>query len=357
MKRLLLVCFIASAAPNFCFGLFTDLHASTLSEKYNKEISSEEIQNENDGSSLTLSQSPLVYQYWKLHKFAALGYRRDRQQFLEKNSGATEVKTTYRSRDTVELVVGSHMEYKQILIDILGGYGWLVSGRSDYFDKANGLSFPDLKIKAGYTADARGVVGVRLKLIDRENFGFSLIPAGGYSYSHVQNYVGGGARSPLTTASGFAVIEFPRANQQDWYGPLARASLEFRGWENIILTLFYQYNWPGLRSKTKVELSVYEFTGGDLTRTSLETESTLIVGKGIQRQLGGVDFKYHSKSAWTFGAHFEGSSTYSSRSILRKKEVEEQFLPAPVTALTESSFKEKIHWTEYEVYLFAGYKF
>lgn len=304
--------------------------------------------------------------FWKYHHLAAVGYRRDRQQFQDSNS-----RIRIFDRNTMELILRSHLEIGHFVGYVQGSYGWLMSGHYDY--SATGdqfsepLSFGKFDLGAGYTADAMGALGIHFKLIKGPNLEISFMPFGGYKYSHLMNFPEGEDRFEIPSppvllglgTSGFALGRFPSPNQQDWFGPYAEGQLRLLFWQQLEWTLFYQYHRPALRSKLKEEIDLYLFDPStnaiaiDLFRTT----SIYRVRDAI-KQLGGTNLRYHGSSGWNFGIHFEGSSTWSHKARHIAKRTKEQYILPPIgTSATSIDTKASIHWTSYEFLLYLGYQF
>ncbi len=304
--------------------------------------------------------------YWKFHHLASVGYRRDRQAFQEPQS-----KQSITDRNALELLLGSHVEYKHFVLYLQGGYGWLLNGHFNAAALGNGfgepLSFGRYDLGAGYNADCSAALGLQFKLIDSSNFFFALIPFGGYKYSHLMNFVQGESRYTIPSppvlltpgTSGFALGRFPEPNQQDWFGPFAEARLKFLFWKNVEWLLFYQYHRPSMRSKFQEEVDLYLFNPAD-TAVAIELFRTqgIYKARASTKQLAGTDLKYHGSSGWNFGLHFEGSSTWTDNARYLAKRTKEQYLLAPVGVTTEL-FDEtaSIHWVCYEASMSFGYQF
>ncbi len=297
--------------------------------------------------------------FWKYHHWAAIGYRRDREDFSE---GAS--KTSYTDRNSVELILGSHIEWHRVVAYLRGSYGWLASGNAHldtYGTRFNQpLSFGQFNLGAGYDADAMAVVGFRLDLYDRPSFGFSFIPSGGYKYSHMMNFPQGESRTTLLNGTGnYAIAHFSRPNQQDWFGPLAEGRIEFRLWEVLEWSFFYQYFWLDVRSKTKEAIDLYLYNGsGAATAVNRYRASSIYKENMLQKQLIGADIRYRTISGWNMGVHFEASvaDTNHAQAITNVKE--EQALTANVIR-TSATYAQgaSIHWVCYEASISLGYQF
>lgn len=320
------------------------------------------------------SENPIVKEveaveaksYWKYHQWASVGYRRDRQKFQETNTIAN-----YTERNTLQLTLGSHLEWQEVVGYFRGSYGWLANGNLNFTAPGSRfsepLSFDEYDLGAGYTVDVLMAIGYRLKLYNCPQFGVSLIPAGGYKYSHVMNFPKGENRFIVPNPpallipgnTGFALARFPNPNQQDWFGPFAEGRLEFRFWELCEWSLFYQYHWTTVRSTSKEEIDLYLFNPAT-TATAIDLFRTNSIYKAsfAHKQVGGMDFRYRSPKAWNFGIHFQGATTWTHKAEYDSKRTREQYILAP-TGVTTSLFNEpaSIHWVCYEVSLSLGYQF
>jgi hypothetical protein len=312
--------------------------------------------------------------YWRLHRWGAIGYRYDRQQFdafhyTEPNDLDSETKI--HGRNTVMLNVGSHLEVHSFVLDVRGSYGWLIDGALDYRVAGGGIDEPllfhDFSLGAGYSADAKAVVGWNCKLVKMDNFLLAFIPGVGYRYSHLMSYPQGIKKFTIpsppvvfdSTDSGYVKAQFSAPNQQDWFGPLAEAKVAFRLWERCEIDIFYQFHWLSLRSRTKWEEDLYLFNPpSTLSEVQLNTYHTVLKTGKAYTNLGGLDLKIHYPSGWSMGVYFEGSRTTGSHAGLSVKRTREQYLASP-TGHTQSHFMEKAHvlWVNYAASTFVGYKF
>lgn len=304
--------------------------------------------------------------YWKYHQWASVGYRRDRQKFHE--TGST---TEYTGRNTMELLFGSHLEWHKIVLYMRGSYGWLLNGDLDFSAPGNRygepLFFGEYDLGAGYTADLLGALGFRIQFYNQPNCTISFIPSGGYKYSHLMNFAEGENRysipsPPATLAagtSGFALARFPNPNQQDWFGPFAEGRIEFLFWEQCEWSLYYQYHWPTVRSKSKEEVDLYLFNPPTTaTAIDLFRSNSIYKASFMSKQLAGTDFRFISSTGWNFGAHFEGSSAWTDKARYHSKRTQEQSILAPI-GVTTTGLNEpaSIHWVCYEVSASLGYQF
>ncbi len=304
--------------------------------------------------------------FWKHHHLASVGYRRDRQKWSE-----IATKAAYTDRNSLQLILGSYLEWHRIVLSLTGRYGWLVNGNFHFSAPGSRFSEPlffgQMNLGAGYSADAIGTAGIRIPLCNCKDIGISLIPSGGYQYSHLMNFPEGERRFALPDppallpagTSGFALARFPNPNQQDWFGPFIEGRLEFRFWQNCDWNLFYQYHWPSVRSKSKEEIDLYLFNP-PATVTAIELFRTASIYRAnyIEKQLAGTELKYRTPSGWNFGLYFEGSSAWTHKARYKSKMTREQYLLFP-TGVTTASFDEpaSIHWVCYQVNLSLGYQF
>ncbi|OGN64956.1 MAG: hypothetical protein A3E80_06350 [Chlamydiae bacterium RIFCSPHIGHO2_12_FULL_49_9] len=321
----------------------------------------------------TASTSVPLEKFWRFHKWGAIGYRYDRQQFDAFHftpPNELDSTTKIHGRNTLTITVGSHMEIHSLVIDARGGYGWLIDGALDYDVHGGGidepLSFKGYPLGDGYTADVRGVVGWNWKVVNSDNFVFEIIPGAGYRYSHMMNYPKSSKRFNLPSPpvifeadeSGFVLTRFLAPNQQDWFGPLAEAKVGLRLWGRCEIDLFYQFHWLSMRSVTKWEQDLYLFNPpSTLTQVQLNSYNTVLKSGKAYTNLGGMDLVVHYPSGWSLGIYFEGSRTTSSHAGLTAKRTREQYLSGAQT--TVSNFEEKAHllWVNYAASTFVGYKF
>jgi hypothetical protein len=272
-----------------------------------------------------LKSNPIVHEvkkaeaegYWKAHHSACIGYRRDRQKFNQTTSTSE-----YTNRNSLQLLIGSHLEWHRCVFNIRGSYGWLVNGNFHYRGER---SYPSYSLGAGYAADVAAEVGYRLKWINEEAFGFSVIPLVGYNYSHLMNFTKGEKR-PNTF--------FPNPNQQDWFGPFLEGRMEFRFWESSEWSFFYRYYWLDVRSKFTVAID-------DVRANSIYK------GTNIARQMGGTDLRYRFKSGFNIGLHFEGAKAWTDEAQYVSKEAS-----GNVTQKIGS-----IEWVYYETDFSVGYQY
>lgn len=289
-------------------------------------------------------------QYWKFHKFGALGYRRDRQRISDSQS-----RMQIEDRNSAELVIGSHMEWSKVVIDLRLCTGWAINADTSN-ELANGERFQNFSLGSGISADAQGSLGLRLPFYEQFSFAIALIPKGGYCYSYLMDFPEKIKRFSL--ANGFSLWSYPKPIQQSWFGPYVEGLLELRFREKVQVDLFYQYHSPDLRWRMLTQHDTYLFNPDDSLSSAIRSEEySKIHGKGLRKQLGGIDLKIHHLSGWTFGAHFEGSSTYSKKNRNHQKTTQEQLVAPLTTAVTRNIRETEVHWTEYMVFVFAGYKF
>jgi hypothetical protein len=203
-------------------------------------------------------------------------------------------------------------------------------------------------------------MGLKIDLLKLENVQISLIPSGGYSYSHLMNDARGQNRFSLTpSSSGFAIAHFPNPNQQDWFGPYIDGRVEVLFWQACGWSVFYQYYWPTVRSKVAQDIDLYLFNP-PLTATAVDLFTTRAIYKAsfIQKQLVGTDFRYLFSSGWNFGFHFEASKAKAKDARYLSKTEKEQYILAPIgVTATTSNTKASIRWVCYEVDISFGYQF
>ncbi|MES2272771.1 MAG: hypothetical protein V4487_01065 [Chlamydiota bacterium] len=302
--------------------------------------------------------SPAVQKYWKFHKMAAIGYRRDRQSFVESQS-----RLDIKNRNSMMLMVTSHIEWRWLILRTRGSYGWLINGNADFNFPINPLneplSFKGYDLGAGYTADAQGTLGFTWKLYDAPSFGFSFIPGAGYRYSHMMNDLSGEKQSTVQASPSFARVRFPRPNQQDWFGPFVEGRIEFRFAEKAMWDLYYQYHFLDLRSKNRMDLDAYLYDPVfTLQQAILSQSNSWIHSDSARTQLGGTTIRVHLESGWTFGLFFEGSSTWTKSGSLLVKKMTERVFPTPIEVTNERlRTPMAVQWVNYSLSLFMGYKF
>lgn len=295
--------------------------------------------------------SPLLESYWAFHKWAALGYRFDRQSFLENNFS----KTTIHNRNSLTLRAGSHVQYRNFILGMHGGYGWLLYGDlswKHFSDRSIGYS-----LGAGYTADAQASLGYEIKLVQRENFGFSVIPALGYRYAHLMNWAE--KEKGVLTLDTLSKNVFSKPNQQDWFGPFVDARIRFKFWKSGQWDLYYQYQPQDMRSRSTLEQQIYSYDpAGDLALAQLIRRHTVSSSNTARAQIGGTDIRIHHATGWTFGLYFEAFAAWTHTAALHSSEKIKTVFPAPLaTARVRTSHPEEVHWTNYSLTSFMGYKF
>ncbi len=278
--------------------------------------------------------------FLKYHHSASIGYRRDRQKFQ-----TPLAKQLITDRNSIELILGSNFEWKWVVFNMRAFYGWLIDGT--FKDKINDLHFSEeFSLGAGYSADAMGTGGFRIKFLTRENLAFSLIASGGYKYSHIMNFPEGLQISPIV--DGITVGSIPKPNQQDWFGPLVEGRFEFLFWDNLSWDLFGQYHWVTLRSLFKESYEVFSSSVAESIQIS-----SIYKTADAHRVVGGTDIRYSGPTGWNFGVHFEGSSAWEKAADSKRK-ISATLMPTETMDFTETA---KIKWVSYELSLFLGYQF
>lgn len=320
------------------------------------------------------AQTTSFMRYWKFHKWGALGYRRDRQQFnpyFSSNSNLLKSSLSYQDRNTLTLTVGSYTEWRFLALDFRGGYGWLLNGDANYTVPGQGqresLHFQNIPLGAGYTANIRGTLGVILPLYTSPAFKMWLLPSGGYAYMHMMNAPNStgiyDVPSPpeylSSGTTGYVLNRFPKPNQQDWFGPLVEARLRMRFWDRGEWHLFYQYQKPSMRSVSEVDLETLLFSSPNtLSSLQLEKYQSVVKGGSLRTQLAGTAIKVHNPSGWTFGIHFEGFKTWSDTCMTKVTQTVKQYVQAPLgTTVTRAEEQTAVKWINYDLTVFMGYKF
>jgi hypothetical protein len=151
-------------------------------------------------------------------------------------------------------------------------------------------------------------------------------------------------------AGGNQSAYFPKPNQQDWFGPLVEGRFDFLFSKICEWTLFYQYHWLTMRSKSTEELDQYGAT------TTLSRTSSIYKASDAHKQLIGTDIRYHASSGWYSSIHFEASKVSTAKGTYHSKKVTETIVPATVTT-TFFNEPASILWVCYDISLSLGYQF
>jgi hypothetical protein len=304
-------------------------------------------------------EETLAKAYWKFHNSAYLGYRRDRQQFNSFGSGPLNTRLAFKDRNSMILTASSHAEFKSVVGYLRATYGWLIDGETTWRVPGNvpPLSFGPFDLGAGYEVDVRAALGWRFKLVEKKDFNFSFIPGGGYRYAHMMNYPEGVQRISLSGTTNFASSQFPKPNQQDWFGPYVDGKLEFLCWNFWEWDFFGQYHWPYLVSKSSNETNIYTYDGGTLTSGQLNRTDSVIKSGGLHMLLGGTHMKFAFGTGWAVGAYFEAATTWgngNNHATLRQ----EQLLNAPpATTITRAADRTTVRWEFFSVSITANHRF
>jgi hypothetical protein len=300
---------------------------------------------------------------WECDSYVSFGYRRDRQKF-----DSTLMNMDFQDRNSLQLLVGSEIEWRHLIWSMRGSYGWLINGNTNYvFAPSSALldqyHFGLYDLGAGYNADVRSLLGYRIELYDRPSLGISFIPLVGYQYSHMMNYPKGNRQIGLHPLEGvdligYALSLFSSPNQQDWFGPFLEGRVGFRFWQSCEWDLFYQYHWMDVRSKSSC-LSVISTSIEGFVAASASIKSNVIFSAGgAHKQLGGTDFKYRFANGWHLGFHFEGSVSWKNNA-----QYKENRMTNTISSFGESFVVESlpelatIHWVSYEANIAAGCQF
>ncbi len=288
--------------------------------------------------------------YWRYHHLAAVGYRRDRQKFHE-----TDSTSRITDRNSMELILRSHLEIGHFVTYFQGNYGWLING--NFHDSSNGaivgepVTFGKYDLGAGYAADVFAALGLNFQIVDCPKFEMSFIPFGGYKYSHLMNFPEGEDRFNIPVppvllpagTTGFALGRFPNPNQQDWFGFFAEGRLRCLFWDNFEWELFYQYHRPTVRSKLNEEIDLYLFNPPNtVIAIDLFRGSSIYKARVATKQVGGTNFRYHGKTGYNFGCHFEGSSAWTHQAHYRSKRRREQFILPPTGSPLQRSTTQRL---------------
>lgn len=310
---------------------------------------------------------PFKKLYWKYHHSASLGYRRDRQKFADPST-----KQSVNSRNTMQLILDTHLEAHHMVFKLTGQYGWLLDGQYNYTARGPGNDFPggtifhsNFKLGGGYTTDVYGSAGVRINLYSKPKFTFSFIPSAGYKYSHVKNFAEGTDRNddliPFTAPGfiGFSEGTLPKPNQQDWFGPFLEGRFGFRFLEKVNWDLYYQFHWTALRAKSHEAINRF-FRDPNIPSAplvQLTEKSTTYKSRINYGQLGGTYLRYIATTGFNFGFLFEGLAVYSTTAGLRTKTQVDNLLPLPENRVEQSvDQRGSIHWVSYQVSIFLGHQ-
>lgn len=318
----------------------------------------------------TSESSALIEKYWHYHHWGAVGYRYDRQKFNEFGSShQSNSQTRLHGRNSATLKVGTHIEFKNWVLGMHGEYGWMIDGHYDFKRQASGsepFSY-QFNLGSGYTALLQGQLGYEWKWVKNKKFGFGVIPAAGYRYSHIMNWPKeekqfGFPTPPLFNpvgSTGFALGEYPKPSQQDWFGPFLEGRVRFYFWEKGQCDFYYQYQWVNLRVKSTFDVNSFLYNpASTLVSATRVRYSSLINDNYTGNQLGGVDIRIHLESGWTFGLFFEGSKASTQDATQHLKTTTETDFPAPIqTTVSRTSAKESVLWVIYDLSLLMGYKF
>lgn len=265
-----------------------------------------------------------------------------------------------KNRNSVILTASSHAEFKSVVGYLMGTYGWLINGYTDFKVPGNTppLDFPSYKLGAGYEVDVRGAVGWRFNLLKFKDFRFSFIPGIGYRYAHMMNDPQGMERSSLPGTNHFAYSEFLKPNQQDWFGFYVDGRLEFLCWSFFEWDFFGQYHRPYLASKSSNAIEIYSYNnGGALTSDQLNLVNSVLKSHNLNMLLGGTHMKWAFGSGWAVGTYFEGASTWGNgQNRVRLKQ--EQMLNSPITVTrTRSNDPSTIRWVFWSLSVMADHRF
>jgi hypothetical protein len=233
-------------------------------------------------------------------------------------------------RNSVQVMVSSHAEFKDLVGYIRGSYAWLCNGKIN-----------SLNLGAGYEVDARGAINYRIHFYNRKNFGLSFLPGVGYRYASMMNATEG-AKRVVSNNTHFSITSYPNPNHQDWFGPYADARLELRFFDLCEWYLSCQYHQPYLVSVSKMNVETYAAGTTTLTQTN-----SVLKAPCAHMLLGMTDIKFNYGTGWSFGANFEGASTWSHHALDRLK-VKSETYGSPETT-TRSTQRASLHWTFYAV--------
>lgn len=330
-----------------------------------KEIKSQPSEDNPLQKKLAKQPGPFEKFYWEYHHSASLGLRRDRQKFAD-----SATKQMIENRNTLQLILGTHLEVHHMVFQMRGQYGWLVRGENEYLSRG-GPKYPggvlfhsNFKLGGGYTADLQGAAGVRIELYSNPKFDFSFLPSAGYKYSHVKNFSEGLDRNSsliLLNSPGFIGFSqgiLPKPNQQDWFGPFLEGRVEFRFWEKLNFNLYYQFHWTALRSKNQELLNLSFSNPNSPTTPIVEyTLKDMVYKSRINYgQLGGVYLRYISEFGLDYGFLFEGISVYSTTAPLTRRIREDFLAPVPSVVQRREDARGSIHWVNYQVSIFLGHQ-
>lgn len=298
--------------------------------------------------------------YWKFHHSAYIGYRRDRQKFHSFGSGILHTRTQIKNRNTVQLTASSHLEFKSVVGHLQASYGWLMGGQTHFksFDNVPPLSFDSFKLGAGYNVEVAGALAWRFHLYSHPNFKFSFLPGIGYRYAHMMNDPKGINRFSLPGTQNFAYCQFPKPNQQDWFGFFVDGRVEFLSWDFFLWSFFCQYHQPYLVSKSNNRIEIYDYNAsGALISDQAFQINTVMKASDLHMVLAGTHLKFLFGPGWSIGTYFEGSTTWKgARNHVKLRQ--EQFLTAPVAGVnTQSKDSAALRWTFYSLSIMVDSRF
>lgn len=279
---------------------------------------------------------------WVLTFSNHVGYRRDRQEFVNKSKNS---RFNFTDGNTLFYDASLAFSWERLFIRFGGDYGWLVDGKLSY-GKNEPASFAHMG--GGYSADANVAIGCRVKFWDFCNGSFSFVPALGYGYSHFKLFPEGNCGKTL----------FTRPVQQDWFGPTLEGRISFAWQGSWRVDLIYQYNPVDFRQKFSEDTSRTTYdSAGNFQQAQSFRQTISTHSDSTRTQLGGIDISYVSCRHWQIGSRFLGSSTWShtGRSIIHGKN--ESFSPTYQKHTVQRFSSSSIEWVRYAVSLYSSYWF
>ncbi|HSX10272.1 MAG TPA: hypothetical protein VLF94_00945 [Chlamydiales bacterium] len=305
-------------------------------------------------------ESLLTESYWKFHHSAYVGYRRDRQQFNTYGSGILNSRTLIKNRNSAILTATSYAEVKNIAGYLMAGYGWLINGSTDFRVPGNlpPLSFPSFNLGAGYNVEVRAALAWRLGFSPTPNIKLSFLPGIGYRYAHMMNWAEGSHRITIPGTNNSAYCQYPKPNQQDWFGFYAEGTVEMLCWNFFEWRVFCQYHQPYLVSKSSNLMQIYQYNlSGTLTSDQLSRTNSVLKSGDLHMVLGGTHFKFAFGDGWAVGTHFEGASTWKkAHDHAHLKQT--QLLSSPPTVTTTSSKDHAtVQWTFFSLSIMVDRRF
>lgn len=308
---------------------------------------------------------------WDAALSFGIGYRHDNldQKIRTHSSSAAAVnwKSHYEGVSSVMGVLRFDGRVSNFLFAFEGDYAPEVGANLN-----QSLSFPSNSAQnahfkfrklSGYEADAMASIGYRLEFINGKHGRAYLVPQVGYRYSHQawetysqDDYVnraldGGNARQ-------FLQDQCPM--HSEWFGPFVEARLSFVFWNHMHVDPYYQYYFLDYRARkraTATTITIDDTLPGAIS-SQQNLMKALIHNDSARGQSAGVDLFWQFDNQVRLGAKGSWNMFETRKAKAHLKETVTTYgTNPPVT--TVSHFKEEAHtgWTNYSIYLYAGYAF